>query len=890
MPRKFLCLLAALLIFSTLAAPVHAGTQSVFGPKEFKISRRHIHFSIHKFSVDDSGDGIITITKNTLNKKIQGGFLVLNGRFIPIRQFLRGSDIVFEKDVLLRSANLLLVFLRGAPGASITIEIIKKSASPPPEVNFSADPQSIVHGESSILTWNSTYADSCAIEPGVGSVDVNGSIQVSPTETTTYTITATGAGGTASANVTVTVIHFPTVDISANPETILAGESSTLTWHTANADSCVIEPGIGSVDLTGSIEVSPTVTTTYTITATGPDGTVSDNITVTVLQPPTISISADPNTILSGGSSTLRWSSTNADTCEINQGIGSVDVNGSIQVSPTETTTYTITAAGPGGTTTADVTVNVTYPLPTITAGTDPETIMVGESSTLSWTTSNADNCVIDQGIGSVGLTGSIVVQPDKTTTYTITAIGPGGTSTANATITVNYPSPSVSFSVNPGGIVAGESSTLAWNTIYADSVSIDNGIGNVDLSGSYIVSPSQTTTYTLTVIGPGGTTIKSTTLTIHPPPPTVSLVSDVDILQTGEPATLTWSSENAQYAFIDNGIGEVSVNGATVVSPEHTTAYTITVTGPSGSDNAQVVIRVAGNPEPQPEGSFGAQYEDLVPTDATIDQYDSKRFSVVTGMVLDVNDLPVESVSITVLNHPEYGTTFTDTEGLFSIPVEGGTTITLTYQKNGLVTAHRQVYVPWNDYAVAETIQMISEDLIATTLTFDGNPDNVVIHQSAEVVDEFGRRSTTMVFTGDNRAYVVDESGNDIEELTTITTRVTEFTTPESMPAKLPPTSAYTYCVELSVDGTQSVRFEDPVTIWADNFLGFDVGEIVPVGYYDRNKGVWVPSDNGVVVKLLDTDTDGVVDAIDTDGDDQPDDLNNDGSFSDEVTGLDDA
>jgi len=43
-------------------------------------------------------------------------------------------------------------------------------------------------------------------------------------------------------------------------------------------------------------------------------------------------------------------------------------------------------------------------------------------------------------------------------------------------------------------------------------------------------------------------------------------------------------------------------------------------------------------------------------------------------------------------------------------------------------------------------------------------------------------------------------------------------------------------------------------------------------------------------VVKLLDTDSDGIVDALDTDGDDQPDDLNSDGSFSDEVTGLNDA
>ncbi|MCI5163167.1 MAG: hypothetical protein D3917_14345, partial [Candidatus Electrothrix sp. AX5] len=190
----------------------------------------------------------------------------------------------------------------------------------------------------------------------------------------------------------------------------------------------------------------------------------------------------------------------------------------------------------------------------------------------------------------------------------------------------------------------------------------------------------------------------------------------------------------------------------------------------------------------------------------------------------------------------------------------------------------------------VAETVQMLAEDPVATTVTFDGNPETVITHASTEITDEFGSRSATMVFQGDNKAYLVDEEGNDVQELSSITTRATEFATQESMPAALPPNSAYTYCTELSVDGAERVRFEKPVILWVDNFLGFDVGDAVPVGYYDRDRGVWVPSENGVVVKLLDTDSDGVVDALDADGDGQPNDLNNDGSFADEVTGLEDS
>ncbi len=465
----------------------------------------------------------------------------------------------------------------------------------------------------------------------------------------------------------------------------------------------------------------------------------------------------------------------------------------------------------------------------------------------------------------------------------------PGGYLTIE--ITQEVDPPTVSLSAGPETILLGESATLTWTSTTADTCVIEPDIGSVDVNGSVQVSPTETTTYTITATGLGGTATASITITVNnTSPPLVNLSSNPSSISPGQSSTLTWTSTSAQSAFIDNGVGSVPVNGSTTVSPGHTTTYTLTVTGPTGSNSAQAKIQVTGNPAPLPEGSFGEQYEDLIPTDATVDEYDTKRFSLITGLVRSIDDSPISDVSVTLHGHPEYGTVFTDAEGRFSIPVEGGATMTIAYHKDGFITVHRKVYVPWNDIAIAETIRMIAEDPISTTVTFDGNPDTVVTHRSTEVTDEFGSRSCSMVFTGDNRAYLVDEQGNDIHELTTITTRATEFATPESMPAILPPNSAYTYCAELSVDGAQRVRFEKPVITWVDNFLGFDVGEIVPVGYYDRDRGVWVPSDNGVVVKLLDTDTDGIVDALDANGDDQPDDLNSNGLFSDEVTGLDDT
>ena len=82
--------------------------------------------------------------------------------------------------------------------------------SPPPTVRLSASPASIERGRSATLTWSSTNAVSATLTPGIGSVPVSGSRNVSPVSTTTYRITVRDAGGrSASATATVTVTEPP---------------------------------------------------------------------------------------------------------------------------------------------------------------------------------------------------------------------------------------------------------------------------------------------------------------------------------------------------------------------------------------------------------------------------------------------------------------------------------------------------------------------------------------------------------------------------------------------------------------------------------------------------------------------------------------------------------
>ncbi len=76
------------------------------------------------------------------------------------------------------------------------------------------------------------------------------------------------------------------------------------------------------------------------------------------------SFTAEPSAIQTGQSSTLRWTITGATDMNIDQGVGAVQSSGQRQVFPRNSTTYTLTARGPGGMDSRSVTVQVSSPPP----------------------------------------------------------------------------------------------------------------------------------------------------------------------------------------------------------------------------------------------------------------------------------------------------------------------------------------------------------------------------------------------------------------------------------------------------------------------------------------------------------------------------------------------
>jgi phospholipase C len=217
---------------------------------------------------------------------------------------------------------------------------------------------------------------------------------------------------------------------------------------------------------------------------------------------PTVTLAANPTTISGDeASSHLSWTSTNATSVSITP-IGAVtSTNGAIDVSPEDTTTYTATATGPGGTSDPQsVTVTVAKELNLLFQA-NPPVITPGQSSTLTWTTKGALALSIDNGVGSQSsiASGSVSVSPTTTTTYTATANGTNSqASTSQVTVTVQPVI--VTLTSNQLCINSGGNATLSYTSQGAAAISIDNGVGDQQPpSGSVSVSPTSTTTYTAT-------------------------------------------------------------------------------------------------------------------------------------------------------------------------------------------------------------------------------------------------------------------------------------------------------------------------------------------------------------------------------------------------------
>jgi hypothetical protein len=234
---------------------------------------------------------------------------------------------------------------------------------------FRANPPLIDRGRCTRLEWGLIENANRVLLSDIGPVGPAGKIDVCPGDSKVYRLEAAGSGGTTEVSVQVTV-QEPRGSIieylRVVPSIIAPGACAQLEWGKVdNATEAIIEPEIGGVGTPGSMEVCPSESTVYELTASSPEGTHTARATLIVSadtsQKPVIAFfSARPARVEAGECLTLTWGKVDyATEVTIDNGIGGVATPGETEICPGTTTSYRMTALGPGGTTESQVVAEV---------------------------------------------------------------------------------------------------------------------------------------------------------------------------------------------------------------------------------------------------------------------------------------------------------------------------------------------------------------------------------------------------------------------------------------------------------------------------------------------------------------------------------------------------
>ena len=243
-----------------------------------------------------------------------------------------------------------------------------------------------------------------------------------------------------------------------------------------------------------------------------------------------------------------------------------------------------------------------TVKAPVVNLSASPTAIGPGQSSLLSFSSQDVNTCSLKDQTGvqlSAQLSGSNMVSPLTTTTYTYTCSGNYGAKSSSVVVTVVPPQ--LTFTVSPPIIGPGQSSTLTWSSQNVTSCTLKDSSGVVllptaSLSGTKSVSPGSTTTYTMTCIGQYGNIAKSVLVTYVVP--SATLTANPVNVGPGQASTLTWNSSNVTSCNLTAPpIGKTiasGLSGTQSVMSGGTTTYTLTCSGLYGSAQSTATVTIA--------------------------------------------------------------------------------------------------------------------------------------------------------------------------------------------------------------------------------------------------------------------------------------------------------
>ncbi len=510
--------------------------------------------------------------------------------------------------------------------------------------SFSASSMRVAAGQSVVLSY--TVLDATSVR-----IDASGSMEpvLAPTSmltgmvstpaidvATTFTLTASDGTTTKTASLTIEVLPPEAVRVTsfeAAPSMIEAGQTATLEWETANAETVRIVDDRGLVVLdpapaSGSRTVTPTITTTYELTALGVGGPIVRTATVSVRRPSPVigSFVAAPNTIERGERTTLSWTVTGAMRIEVTDGSGNVVYDGNDgtrmeTVSPVRNESYTLRAENRFGA--VDATVMVTVNQPMMAAIDDfavnPTTVSVGEPAQVTWSVRDAPGGIRLTANGrtattSRSLIGNFTLSATTTTELELTAINPNGNATARLTLEVRPGAPQItSFVATPPTAAVGAPVELSWSVRGATSLRLlrtqpqpteIDGAAPSDGMRSLVLTA--TSTFLLEATNGNGTSTQMLSVVAERAPRILSFSARPNVFRTS-PAMITvlWETASApRVSLLEDGNTVPSFPGGAagnaMISVSNTTELTLVAESAAGRVTSVITVaRLVDEVEP---------------------------------------------------------------------------------------------------------------------------------------------------------------------------------------------------------------------------------------------------------------------------------------------------
>ncbi len=551
------------------------------------------HAAIVSFEVTPSelsaGDEATASWKTRAATRIE---LTRNGSLVDLGEAAASEGSV---TVAVPETSVFVLTAFGATEVVATESRTVQVATPtePAILSFAANPEVVVAGDTTTLSWRTAHADIVRIldEAGAeldlaGAEASEGSVETTVDETTTFKLIAERAGEPAAERVvTVTVSPAETpriVSFVAEPAVVGEGERSTLSWVIEDADLVRLFEGGAEIPLgdqakgIGSADVYPTASTTYRLVASKGDLRDERSVLVELKRLPVATMTAAPSPIDFGGNSTLTWSTTDAETVQIADSFG-VELEGAIgpsgarTVQPSISTTYTLTATNfTGESTQAAATVEVRPKVLTF-APIDPSAAHVGDMKEFHWTTGAATQVVVSSSAGADetftgegAIAGSVSLPMGADGVFRIVATSGSHSDEMIYTVEI-LQDPVIGTFAASKDVISLEGGTatvrLSWTGVENATALelLDGNLGLIPLGDRSIAADSidveieADTTFTLTARnGAAVPATKTATVRTVDLPVVTSISVSPDYVGAGESVELSWASTGATDVIIE--------------------------------------------------------------------------------------------------------------------------------------------------------------------------------------------------------------------------------------------------------------------------------------------------------------------------------------------------